>query len=470
MNSVRNRLAALFFVITAVAIGFVYLYVVPQLRSNLTDDKLERLERVGSADSGPLVVALRHDASAAELRVLVGGLAGRTGAAVTVLAVPSGADAAQPRPVSASGPGTLPNASQARVAARAASSGQAESGVEEVAGERRGEVAIPLPPGERARWLAVLSTPLDDVDDAVAVVRKDILIAGAIALAGALAAGWLVARAHAKRLGRLDAAAQRLAEGDFTTPIPEEGTDEVGQLAARFNDMRERLSRLDQARKEFIANASHELRTPIFSLGGFVELLDEEEPDPAVRSEFMRTMREQVARLTKLTADLLDLSKLDADALQVSSEQVDLAQLAQSVAEEFGPAAERHGSSIEVDGERPAVALADADRVAQIMRILIDNALTHTPEGTSISIGARPRDGAASLVVRDDGPGIDPLARGRVFDRFYTGDSVSGSGLGLAIARELAQRMRGELGLTSDGGQTEFSLRLPAPARERGSA
>jgi signal transduction histidine kinase len=181
-------------------------------------------------------------------------------------------------------------------------------------------------------------------------------------------------------------------------------------------------------------------------------------------------MREQVARLTKLTADLLDLSKLDADALQVSTEQVDLAELARSVAEEFGPAAERHASAIAVDGEHPAVAIADPVRVSQIMRILIDNALTHTPAGTSISIGARPRDGIASLVVSDDGPGIDPLARGRVFDRFYTGDSVSGSGLGLAIARELAQRMQGELGVTSHGGQTEFSLRLPAPTGERGAA
>ncbi len=82
--------------------------------------------------------------------------------------------------------------------------------------------------------------------------------------------------------------------------------------------------------------------------------------------------------------------------------------------------------------------MADPDRVAQIMRILVDNALTHTPQGTSISIDAQRRDGAAKLVVRDDGPGIDPHARARVFDRFYTGDRVSGSGLGLAIARELA--------------------------------
>src|SRR5206468_6896465 len=102
---------------------------------------------------------------------------------------------------------------------------------------------------------------------------------------------------------------------------------------------------------------------------------------------------------------------------------------------------ERHDSPIDVDGGGVAMALADADRVAQIMRILVDNALTHTPQGTSIAIEAQDRDGAARLVVSDDGPGIDPLARARVFDRFYTGDRVSGSGLGLAIAQELAMLM-----------------------------
>jgi two-component system OmpR family sensor kinase len=304
------------------------------------------------------------------------------------------------------------------------------------------------------------------VDDNVALIRRQILIAGMIALAAATAAGWLAARAHAKRLRRVEAAAEKVAEGNFSTPIPDEGSDEVGQLASTLNEMQQRLARLDNARREFIANASHELRTPIFSLGGFVELLDEDEPDPASRAEFVRTMREQVARLTKLAADLLDLSKLDADTLQVNAEQVDLGELARRIAEEFWPAAERHRSSIDVDGDGVAVALADADRVAQIMRILVHNALTHTPEGTSIAIEAQRVDGVANLVVSDDGPGIDPEARARVFDRFYTGDRVSGSGLGLAIARELAQRMNGELGLTSDLGRTQFTLRLPTAAVE----
>ncbi len=175
----------------------------------------------------------------------------------------------------------------------------------------------------------MVSAPLDDVDDNVSLITRQILIAGLIALAAALVAGFLAARAHAGRLRRLETAAEKVAHGDFSTPIPVDSEDEVGQLAMTLEEMRGRLARLDDARKEFIANASHELRTPIFSLGGFVELIDEEDPDPAARAEFVATMRGQIERLTKLTTDLLDLSKLDADALQVRAEQIDLTELAQ---------------------------------------------------------------------------------------------------------------------------------------------
>jgi two-component system, OmpR family, sensor kinase len=463
-SSVRNRLAVLFFVITAAAVGFIYLYVVPQLRSSLTAQKLQRLEQVASQESGTLTRAMRHGASQAELRRLVRGVAQRSDARLTVLAVRPGATG--PRLVSVIGSSATKRTAAPPSyppAVTAATSGHLSSGVERVGGTRTGETAVPLSNGGSPQWVAVLSAPLGDVDDSVALIRRQILIAGGIALLAALAAGWLAARAHAQRLRRLDAAAGKVAEGDFSTPIPLEGVDEVGQLSETLEEMRERLARLDSARREFIANASHELRTPIFSLGGFVELLDEDEPDPAVRAEFVRTMREQVARLTKLTADLLDLSKLDSGALEVATEPVELAELATRVASEFQPAAERHGSPIAVNGSAGAVALADADRVAQIMRILLDNALTHTPEGTSISVTAQRHNRAANLVVEDDGPGIGAHELGRVFDRFYTGDRVSGSGLGLAIARELALRMDGELELASAQGRTEFTLRLPAP-------
>jgi signal transduction histidine kinase len=465
MNSVRNRLALLFFVITAAAVGFIYLYVVPQLRSSLTAEKLRRLEQVADEQSPRLDQALRDRVSPARLDALLGEIDQRAGARVTVLGVRAGPGG--PAPVFVVGDSELERTAAVAdypAAAAAALNGALASAVEGAGGERIGETAIALGPRRAPDWVAVFSTDLVDVDDNVALIRRQILIAGAIALVAALGAGYLVAGAHARRLRRLERAAEKVASGDFSTSIPVDSNDEVGQLAMTFNEMQKRLAVLDSARKEFIANASHELRTPIFSLAGFIELLAEEDPEPEARAEFVQEMREQVDRLTKLTVDLLDLSKLDADALQVRRERVVLADVARRVVAEFGPIADRRRAEISVDEGDGAAVSADPDRVAQIMRILIDNALIHTPEGTAIKVGIQTAtdNGSASLLVTDDGPGIDPRARERVFERFYTGDEVSGSGLGLAIARELALRMGGSLALRVRRGRTEFELRLPS--------
>ena len=468
LNSVRNRLVLLFFAITATAVGFVYLYVVPQLRSSLTAERLDRLEAAAAEQAPEMAHAMQAGVSQSKLRRLVRDVAQRTDSRVTLIGIRPGSS--QPAFVVSDSQFELDATAPRYVAAaNAAATGTASSAVELVDGGRVGQTAIPLERSGETRWVAVLSDSLDEVEDTVALIRRQILIAGAIAISFALLAGFLAARAHSRRLRRLERAAEQVAEGNFTVDIPIDSTDEVGQLAMTLDQMQERLARLDSARKEFIANASHELRTPIFSLGGFVELLEHEEPDEASRDEFVRTMREQVDRLTKLTTDLLDLSKLDADAIEIRSEVVDLGGLAKRVVAEFGPAAVLHGSAIEVvpRGPMPPVARADPDRVAQILRILIDNALTHTPEGTAIKLTIEPREGVCELTVSDDGPGIPPRSRARVFDRFYTGDSVSGSGLGLAIARELALRMRGDLAMSSRAGHTNFVLDLPTPAGDR---
>jgi two-component system, OmpR family, sensor kinase len=467
-SSVRNRLVLLFFVITAAAIGFVYLYVVPQLSSSLTAEKLRRLQEEAGEPGQALAAVIEDGRSQAELRRLALRLSQRAGARVTVLGVGEGSAGLRPAFVVAdSGDEHSALAPSYPAATASLTTGASASAVERIGGTRLGETALALSAAGEPRWVVVLSDTLSDVDDNVALIKRQILIAGGIALVAALAAGFFAARAHSRRLRRLETAAERVAMGDFSTPIPVDSHDEVGELATTLNEMRVRLERLDRARKEFIANASHELRTPIFSLGGFVELLEEEEPDPSSRAEFVATMRQQVDRLTKLATDLLDLSKLDADALEVKAEPVDLAEAAESVASEFTVALQRHGSVLDIERERGVVAAGDPDRVAQIIRILLDNALTHTPEKTRIYVTAQLQQGEPTLIVRDDGPGIEARNRGQVFERFFTADQVSGSGLGLAIARELARLMSGELVLNSRRGRTEFVLTLPVAARAR---
>jgi signal transduction histidine kinase len=461
--SLRTRLVLLFLAITAAAVGFVYLYVVPQLRSSLTAQSLSRLEDESSRQVPRLRDAMDRGLSQARLESLLRGVSEITDSRVTILGLRRGEQV----PAFVAADSELersPLGSGFDTATEAAQDGAAAAGVGSLAGVRSAEVAVPIPQGDPV-WIAVFSESLEGVEDNVALIKRQILIAGGIALILALIAGYYAARALSRRLGRLEGAARKVADGDFATPIPVDSADELGQLAQTFNEMQRRLADLDSARKQFIANASHELRTPIFSLGGFVELLEDEDPDPAAREEFVRTMRQQVERLTKLTTDLLDLSRLDAGEMEVSARPVDLGVLAREVAREFGPAADRRGSRLQVrTPKQSAIALADPDRTRQIIRILLDNALTHTPEGTKVTVTTYNENDRAALTVSDEGPGIPKRVQQRMFERFYTGGSVSGSGLGLAIGRELAQRMGGRIAVTSSKRFNAFTLDLPPAA------
>jgi two-component system OmpR family sensor kinase len=304
----------------------------------------------------------------------------------------------------------------------------------------------------------------------LASVKGQILIGGLVAVVISTALGLYYAQMAARNIGRLQDAARKVADGNFETTIPVASAGQLGQLARTFNEMQRRLAELDSARKQFIANASHELRTPIFSLGGFVELLEEEDPSPTERAEFVRTMRQQIERLTKLTVDLLDLSQLDAGGMEMQARSVDLGALAREVTREFGARAELRGSRLELrTPEEPAIARGDPDRVRQIIRILLDNALTHTPEGTKVTVTTYSANGRAELTVSDEGSGVPQRVQNRIFERFYTADTAGGSGLGLAIASELVQRMEGRITISSSRRFTAFTLDLP-PAGQGGQA
>jgi two-component system, OmpR family, sensor kinase len=469
LNTLRNRLVVLITLITAGAIAFVYLYVVPQLESSLTAEKLRRLERLGTEQSPRLAAALESGASQSEIDELVRSTAQSTESRVTLLAVRDAPGGPEPSFVVADSQSEA-TALQGRylTADAAISEGDIATGVERVAGTRVGTSAVPIRLGDQTRWVAVLSTQLGEVSDDVALVRRQILIAGLIALVAASLIAFWASGAVSRRLRRMRLAAEEVAEGHFDRPIPVDSSDELGQLARSFNEMQRRLARLDSSRKEFIANASHELRTPIFSLGGFVELLETEKLTAAERHEFVTEIQAQVQRLQKLTIDLLDLSRLDADVMEIKRERVDLKEAARQVADEFRPAAKLHESALQVRGRGQVVALADLNRVSQIIRILIDNALTHTPQGTNVTVTAVRGTDAAELIVGDDAKkGIDPRAIPKVFDRFYTGATASGSGLGLAIAEELAHRMGGQIAVVSRRGHTAFTLSLPPAERPR---
>jgi signal transduction histidine kinase len=473
LRSLRYKIAFIFFLVTAAAFTVIWFGVVPQLEQNLKEQRLDNLQEeiraaqpalelptVGGRQPRPKQYAERI--SAAE---------DATNARLTVRDW-------QRTKTKARTPGFYPvdNSDDPvpfdeKLAKRAIETRRIQRKYGTFRDEQIGMMAQRIKgPGRRPR-VAFYSIGFEDVQTTVAFVRDRVLIATGGALLVALIGGLMIATRLGRRVGRLERAARSVARGRYVEPLPVTSKDEIGQLTDTFNQMQEQLRRVDVARKEFIATASHELRTPIFSLGGFVELLQDEDLDEETRREFLETMAEQVERLQKLSVDLLDLSRLDSGSVELHTEPVDLAELTRSVAGEFRPRLTEHGTELllDVPDEGPS-ALCDRERVAQIMRILLDNALRHTPEGTDVTVSATRYNGAAELTVADTGPGLPAGARGKVFERFFTGDAARGAGLGLAIARELAERMDGRLVLVNARHSTAFTLELPADGTDGSAA
>jgi two-component system, OmpR family, sensor kinase len=446
----------------------VYIGATAGLQRGVREQKLDTLSGLARQYAPPVHAALDESLDRRTLDRRVRAAADASGARVTLLGISRGSQGPQTYVASDSTARTDVADLQFDVALEAARTGRPASDTEAGDAGRVAEAAVPLrlrPPGSRRSgvfYVAVFSTPLEDVDATVGLIRRRVLVAGSIALVAALLAGILAARAFSRRIRRMDRSAGRVAAGDFTARFETGRTDELGSLARTLDGMQRQLAELETARSRFIATASHELRTPIFSLGGFLELLEDEELDEETRRAFLRQLHEQVDRLGKLATDLLDLSRLEAGSLRLRPEATDIGELAQAVAAEFAPALAAHESHLEVRlASGPVEAVCDPERVAQIMRILIDNALTHTPAGTDVVVSAAQRNGRARLAVTDFGKGIGRAAKPRIFEPFFTSDDAQGSGLGLAIAHELAERMAGELSADSQPGRTTFALELP---------
>jgi len=460
LRSLRNRLTVIFALIVAGAIGIVYFYVTPQLEGQLVEQKLERLATEAERESEPLRQEVGTATPQRDLERLAIRSSTRSSAEVTLLQVSSGT----PRQISRVADSNPGGPDIADIAEQAADARGPVTRTEATNVGRQAVAAMPLIRNDRVRGVAVFVDSLTDVEANVELIRGRILTAGAVALVLAALGGFLVARMLTARVKRLEQAARKVAAGDFSNPIHADSEDELGQLATAFDDMQRQLARLDTARKQFIASASHELRTPIFSLGGFLELLEDEELDEETRAQFLSQLRGQVARMRKLATELLDLSRLESGALELRTEPTDVGQLAREVAGEFTPAITAHDAHLRVDAAPDPIEIeCDPERVAQVVRILLDNALVHTPSGTTIVVSAAREHGHVTLVVADSGLGIRHQTMPHIFEPFFTSaDGARGAGLGLAIARELAERMHGELTVRSAPGETAFKLTLPA--------
>ena len=344
-----------------------------------------------------------------------------------------------------------------------------------LAGERTGELmavglrpAIPFWPGALSRR-ALLLFPLT--------------------LTVAAAGGLLIFRMIARRLKALEDLASRVAAGRFDARVTDTGSDEIGRLGARLNQMTERLETArqdqeagDEARRQLLTDISHELATPLTAIRMQAEtMLDS---SVALTSEervgYLRGVLEESDRMNRLIQDLLDLARLEAGAATLEIEALDASSLARHIVERFRPRYEALGLKLHwVGPDQVAVVSADGRRLEQVIENLLVNGLRHVSAGGTVRVSVQGAAGSTAsrdittagepskgcrIVVADDGPGLPAGERERIFDRFYRADtsrSTPGSGLGLAIVREIVNRLGGTIRAEAAGTGTAFIVELP---------
>ena len=302
-----------------------------------------------------------------------------------------------------------------------------------------------------------------------------LLFAGGISIAF----GYFLSSSISQQLETLALGAQQLSQGDFSTRVPVQGQDEIAQLSEAFNDMAARLEgtaenekSLDEARRNLVAWASHDLRTPLTSLRVMVDALnDGVVDDPETVSRYLSQSQTEIKRMSKLIDDLFELAQLDSGYLTLDYQWIDLSDLISDTLESFAARADARSVILEgsVDSQIDLV-WAAPEKLSRILDNLLSNALRYTPEGGTISLKAERAEAVTAVLVSDSGTGIDPDDLPHLFDRFYRGEKSrtrdtgpDGSvGLGLSIVKGLVEAHGGEIWVDSKTGEgTEFRFTIP---------
>ena len=288
-----------------------------------------------------------------------------------------------------------------------------------------------------------------------------VVAAAAGGLLAALAA-FLLARRISRPVDRVSAAARSLARGMHPEPVPVEGATEIATLAGAFNDLAAQLQKAQEAERNFLLSVSHELKTPLTAIRGYAEAVEDGAVDPR---EAAATVSSEARRLERLVRDLLDLARMNRTDFSVHNSEIDLAEVVEDAVRRYEQQAESFGVELRAVTDAPAPAVADADRVLQVVSNLVENALRLTPQGGEVRVVAAP----GVLRVEDTGPGLAEADTERAFERFYLHERYGlerqvGTGLGLAIVKELTLAMGGDVDVESRPGTlTVFTVRLRVP-------
>ncbi len=328
-------------------------------------------------------------------------------------------------------------------------------------------VAAPLPDGG---WLVGLQ-PVEEIARARGQMKLLLLVSGLVALGAAWVFGGHVAQRLTAPLVALEAGAEALAAGQWGHQVDIGGDAEIASLARSFNEMSSRLARAYEAQQHFVGDVSHELRTPITTIQGFARALtDGTVSDEGTRERFLGIIRTEAERLGEITTALLSLADLDAGRIEVSRAPVDVQGLSEALrVRHVSERVRVRVDDLAPDGARP---LGDDARLLQVASALVNNAVSHSPDGGEVHVHAAADDRTWHLIVDDAGPGVPVAERERIFERFYRLDQERAAqgvntGLGLAICRRLVACMHGTIRVDdSPLGGARFEVSLPRADRD----
>lgn len=327
-------------------------------------------------------------------------------------------------------------------------------------------VVVPIIESGQVTGAVILNAPVSTLTLITASLQQQFIWAALASIALSLLLAYLISRSLSGPLRKLTEAARGIAAGDYTRRVDLPADDELGELAATFNLAAAELQKLEQTRREFIADVSHELRRPLTRLLAAVEAVaDGIITDPAELRQHLSDTRAEVARTARLVDDMLQLSRLDSGTFTLARERVDLSGLVSRVCADMAPGAAKEGISLTFAGEPGVFVNADPGRIEQVLANLIENALRFTPAGGHVFLSVSRGDAGARITVSDTGAGIPPEQLPHIWERFYKGDrsrADQGSGLGLAIVRRIVELHGGTVTAASEVGRgTTFTITLP---------
>jgi two-component system, OmpR family, phosphate regulon sensor histidine kinase PhoR len=329
-------------------------------------------------------------------------------------------------------------------------------------------MAMPIKDVQHDYGFIRVALPLSHIDQRLDRLRNIVVAAASLTALIALILGFWIARSFASPLSRMTDMAQSLSEGDYKQRLEIDRQDEMGELAITLNLLAKKAEQRETVRRDFIANASHELKTPVTAIQGITEtLLEDNTMDEETRQRFLQKVNGQSIRLAQLVSDLLALSRLESNDSE-SFEDINLNKIIQDSCHILEPHAKEKALSLNSQSpESKVVVFGDVKSLSQLLENLIDNAIKYTPAGGTISVLLKTNNDQAVIEVEDNGIGIDPEEQQRIFERFYRVDkarskTLGGTGLGLSIVKHIAIRHQGNISLESTLGKGSlFRITLP---------